>query len=257
MSPDRTGKYRKGFEPLLENVTFRPRRQYRSLARRRQCQHLRHRAGAHLWRRRILECSEDFLRACRTLADQHPAALISTEIQCGLGAPARFSPSKVLVWCPTSSLSPSDRCGIAARRRSCRKNISLGDFAGTARHDFWRRSAGLSRRLEYLAIVEEEHLLDNVVKVGGLPASTTRGTGCEVRRHPRNPRPRIHSGPRARHSRASIGGAGSGGGRALQTRPRIRSCAFCRHSCWKKACGQRHKSAEELLARSGKNRVIG
>jgi len=55
----------------------------------------------------------------------------------------------------------------AVRRVPVERTFRLRDFTRPARHHLWRRSAGLSRRLEYLAIVEEERLLENVAKVGG------------------------------------------------------------------------------------------
>src|ERR1700691_5802800 len=45
-------KYRKGFEPLLENVTFVAQNNVEALRNAVNAKHLRHRAGAHLWRRR-------------------------------------------------------------------------------------------------------------------------------------------------------------------------------------------------------------
>ena len=83
-------KYRKGFEPLLEQVTFVPRNDVEAL-----------RAAVNpntcaivlepiFGEGGILECSEEFLRACRAVADQHQAALIFDEIQCGLGHTGTF-----------------------------------------------------------------------------------------------------------------------------------------------------------------------
>src|SRR5438132_8440523 len=77
-------KYRKGFEPLLEDVTFVPRNEVQAL----------HAAVDDNTAAIVLEpifgeggiheCSPEFLRECRTAADQHRAALIFAEIQCGL-----------------------------------------------------------------------------------------------------------------------------------------------------------------------------
>ncbi len=83
-------KYRKGFEPLLENVTFVERNNIEAL-----------RAAVNgntcaivlepiFGEGGILECSTEFLRECRGLADQHQAALIFDEIQCGLGRTGTF-----------------------------------------------------------------------------------------------------------------------------------------------------------------------
>src|SRR5437588_9131649 len=78
-------KHRKGFEPLLEDVTFVKQNDAEGL-----------RAGVNdntcavvlepiFGEGGIHECSIEFLRECRALADQHRAALIFDEIQCGLG----------------------------------------------------------------------------------------------------------------------------------------------------------------------------
>src|SRR4029077_11039309 len=78
-------KHRKGFEPLLEEVTFVARNDVNGL-----------RVAVNDNSRAILlepifgeggiyECSVEFLQECRALADRHRAALIFDEIQCGLG----------------------------------------------------------------------------------------------------------------------------------------------------------------------------
>src|SRR5712691_7012461 len=78
-------KYRKGFEPLLDEVNFVERNDISGL-----------RAAVNdntcaivlepiFGEGGILECSVDFLRECRAAADRHGAALIFDEIQCGLG----------------------------------------------------------------------------------------------------------------------------------------------------------------------------
>src|SRR6266705_6608480 len=77
-------KYRKGFEPLLEDVKFVPRddlEALRAVVNDNTCaivlEPIFGEGGIH-------ECSVDFLNECRALADQHRAALIFDEIQCGL-----------------------------------------------------------------------------------------------------------------------------------------------------------------------------
>src|SRR5579872_6436395 len=78
-------KHRKGFEPLLEDVTFVKQKDVEGL-----------RAAINdntcaivlepiFGEGGIYECSVEFLRECRALADRHKAALIFDEIQCGLG----------------------------------------------------------------------------------------------------------------------------------------------------------------------------
>src|SRR6202451_3610740 len=78
-------KHRKGFEPLLEDVTFVAQNDIEGL-----------RAAVNdttcaivlepiFGEGGIYECSVEFLQACREAADRHKAALIFDEIQCGLG----------------------------------------------------------------------------------------------------------------------------------------------------------------------------
>src|SRR5207237_9058095 len=78
-------KYRKGFEPLLEDVKFVPRNDLEALraaVNDNTCaivlEPIFGEGGIH-------ECSVEFLKECRALADRHRAALIFDEIQCGLG----------------------------------------------------------------------------------------------------------------------------------------------------------------------------
>src|SRR5437868_11810581 len=78
-------KYRKGFEPLLEDVKFVPRddlEALRAVVNDNTCAIV---LEPIFGEGGILECSPEFLRECRALADQHRAALIFDEIQCGLG----------------------------------------------------------------------------------------------------------------------------------------------------------------------------
>src|SRR5580704_10690866 len=85
MSVTGQDKYRKGFEPLLEDVKFVPRDDAPALR-----EAVNDNACAIVLEPifgegGIYECSVEFLKECRTLADRHRAALIFDEIQCGLG----------------------------------------------------------------------------------------------------------------------------------------------------------------------------
>jgi len=161
-------KYRKGFEPLLEQVTFVPRNDIEAL-----------RAAVNpntcaivlepiFGEGGILECSEEFLRACRTVADQHQAALIFDEIQCGLGRTGTFFafqsfgviPDIVAIAKPIAAGVP---LGAFLSREPFASAISPGQHGTT----FGGGPLACRVGLEYLAIVEEEHLLENVTKVGG------------------------------------------------------------------------------------------
>ncbi len=78
-------KYRKGFEPLLENVSFVPQNDGAALRAAVNANTCAIVLEPIFGEGGILECSTEFLRECRSLADQHQAALIFDEIQCGLG----------------------------------------------------------------------------------------------------------------------------------------------------------------------------
>src|SRR5215813_7751776 len=78
-------KYRKGFEPLLEDVTFVPRNNIEALRAAVNEQTCAIVLEPIFGEGGILECSVEFLQECRALADRHQAALIFDEIQCGLG----------------------------------------------------------------------------------------------------------------------------------------------------------------------------
>ena len=160
-------KYRKGFEPLLEDVTF---------VRQNDLAALRGAVNANtcaivlepiFGEGGILECSAEFLRECRNLADQHQAALIFDEIQCGLGRTGKIfafqsfdvTPDIVAIAKPIASGIP---LGAFLSRETFASAISPGQHGTT----FGGGPLACRVGLEYLAIVEEEGLLENVNKVG-------------------------------------------------------------------------------------------
>jgi acetylornithine/N-succinyldiaminopimelate aminotransferase len=159
-------KHRKGFEPMLDDVTFVKQNDIEGL-----------RAAVNdntcaivlepiFGEGGIYECSVEFLRECRAQADQHRAALIFDEIQCGLGRTGTMFAFQAF------GVTPD----IVAIAKPIAAGLPLGAFI--AKQDFAAISPGqhgttfgggpLACRvaLEFLAIVEEEKLLDNVNKVG-------------------------------------------------------------------------------------------
>src|SRR5437870_2938955 len=160
-------KYRKGFEPLLEDVKFVPRNDVQAL-------HLAvndntaaivlepifGEGGIH-------ECSPEFLRECRTAADRHRAALIFDEIQCGLGRTGTIfafqtfgvTPDIVAIAKPIAAGLP---LGAFLAREEFASAISIGQHGTT----FGGGPLACRVALEYLAILEEEKLMDNVSGVG-------------------------------------------------------------------------------------------
>ena len=161
-------KHRKGFEPLLEDVTFVPQNNIEAL-----------RAAINdntcaivlepiFGEGGILECSVEFLRECRALCDRHQAALIFDEIQCGLGRTGNFFAFQ------TFGVTPD----IVAIAKPIAAGVPLGAFLASEKfataiapgqHGTTFGGGPLACRvgLEYLAIVEEEKLLENVNRVGG------------------------------------------------------------------------------------------
>ena len=168
MSVTGQDKYRKGFEPLLEDVKFVPRNDVEAL-----------RAAVNdntcaivlepiFGEGGIYECSVDFLKECRAVADRHHAALIFDEIQCGLGRTGTIFAFQ------TFGVTPD----IVAIAKPIAAGIPLGaflvkeDFASAispGQHGTTFGGGPLACRvaLEYLAIVEEENLLQHVTQVGG------------------------------------------------------------------------------------------
>jgi acetylornithine/N-succinyldiaminopimelate aminotransferase len=160
-------KHRKGFEPLLEEVTFVKQNDVEGL-----------RAAVNdntcaivlepiFGEGGIYECSVEFLQECRRLADHHRAALIFDEIQCGLGRTGTIfafqsfgvTPDIVAIAKPIAAGLP---LGAFLAKEEFASAISPGQHGTT----FGGGPLACRVALEYLAIVEEEKLLDNVNKVG-------------------------------------------------------------------------------------------
>ncbi len=160
-------KYRKGFEPLLDDVKFVPQNNIEAL-----------RAAVDentcaivlepiFGEGGVYECSVDFLQECRAAADRHRAALIFDEIQCGLGRTGNIfafqtfgvMPDIVAIAKPIAAGLP---LGAFLAREEFASAISPGQHGTT----FGGGPLACRVALEYLAILEEEKLLENVVGVG-------------------------------------------------------------------------------------------
>src|ERR1022692_3138258 len=160
-------KHRKGFEPLLEEVTFVAQNDIEGL-----------RAAVNNYTCAIVlepifgeggiyECSVEFLRECRAAADRHRAALIFDEIQCGLGRTGSMfafqsfgvTPDIVAIAKPIAAGLP---LGAFLAKEEFANAISPGQHGTT----FGGGPLACRVALEFLAIVEDEKLLDNVNKVG-------------------------------------------------------------------------------------------
>lgn len=169
-------KHRKGFEPMLEGVTFVKQNDLESL-----------RAAINdntcaivlepiFGEGGIYECSPEFLQECRSLADRHKAALIFDEIQCGLGRTGTLfafqsfgvTPDIVAIAKPIAAGLP---LGSFIAKEEFASAISPGQHGTT----FGGGPLACRVALEFLAIVEEEKLLDNVNRVGAYLQQELKG----------------------------------------------------------------------------------
>jgi len=115
----------------------------------------------------IQEVSAEFLRACRDTADHHRAALIFDEIQCGMGRTGQLfafqhfgvTPDVVCLAKPMAAGLPM---GAFLAKEEFARHISPGKHGTT----FGGGPLACRVALEYLAILEEENLLERVRRVG-------------------------------------------------------------------------------------------
>jgi acetylornithine/N-succinyldiaminopimelate aminotransferase len=160
-------KYRKGFEPLLEDVKFVPRNDLEALRAAINDQTCAIVLEPIFGEGGIYECSTEFLQECRALADRHRAALVFDEIQCGLGRTGTIfafqafgvTPDIVAIAKPIAAGLP---LGAFLAREEFASAISAGQHGTT----FGGGPLACRVALEYLAIIEEEKLLENVMRVG-------------------------------------------------------------------------------------------
>jgi len=160
-------KHRKGFGPLLEEVTFVGQNDVEGL----RAAVIDNTCAIVLepifGEGGIYECSVEFLQECRALADRHKAALIFDEIQCGLGRTGTMfafqsfgvTPDIVAIAKPIAAGLP---LGAFIAKEEFANAISAGQHGTT----FGGGPLACRVALEFLAIVEEEKLLENVNKVG-------------------------------------------------------------------------------------------
>lgn len=160
-------KYRKGFEPLLEDVKFVPQNDIETLRTAVDDNTCAIVLEPIFGEGGIYECSAEFLQECRTLADRHCAALVFDEIQCGLGRTGTIfafqtfgvTPDIVAIAKPIAAGLP---LGAFLAKEELASAISPGQHGTT----FGGGPLACRAALEYLAVVEEERLLENVARVG-------------------------------------------------------------------------------------------
>jgi acetylornithine/N-succinyldiaminopimelate aminotransferase len=160
-------KYREGFEPMLEGVRFVPRNDIgalRAAVDSKVCgimvEPIQGEGGIQI-------SSPEFLQACREAADQHNAALIFDEIQCGMGRTGKLfafehfgvKPDVVCIAKPMAAGFPM---GAFLTSDKFAQHITPGKHGTT----FGGGPLACRLGLEYLAIIEEENLLEQVQRVG-------------------------------------------------------------------------------------------
>src|SRR5229473_3180648 len=160
-------KHRKGFEPMLEDVSFVAQNDVEGLRAAVDDNTCAIVLGPIFGEGGIYECSVEFLQECRAAADRHRAALIFDEIQCGLGRTGSMfafqsfgvTPDMVAIAKPIAAGLP---LGAFLAKEEFASAISPGQHGTT----FGGGPLACRVALEFLAIVEDEKLLDNVNKVG-------------------------------------------------------------------------------------------
>jgi predicted acetylornithine/succinylornithine family transaminase len=161
-------KYRKGFEPLLEDVTFVPRNNVEALRAAVNDQTCAIVLEPIFGEGGILECSVEFLQECRALADRHQAALIFDEIQCGLGRTGNLFAFQTLGVMPDIvAIAKPIAAGLPLGAFLAKEHFGSAISPGQHGTTFGGGPLACRVALEYLAIVEEENLLANVNQVGG------------------------------------------------------------------------------------------
>jgi len=169
-------KHRKGFEPLLGDVTFVKQNDVEGLRAALNDNTCAIVLEPIFGEGGIYECSTEFLEECRALADRHRAALIFDEIQCGLGRTGTIfafqsfgvTPDIVAIAKPIAAGLP---LGAFIAKEEFASAISPGQHGTT----FGGGPLACRVALEFLAIVEEEKLLENVNKVGAYLQAQLQG----------------------------------------------------------------------------------
>ncbi len=160
-------KYRKSFEPLLEGVRFVQLNDVADLNSAiddNTCaiviEPIQGEGG-------IRECSREFLQAARAAADRHHAVLIFDEIQCGLGRTGSyFSYQQMGVVPDVVAMAKPIAAGLPLGAFVAREEVATAMSPGKHGTTFGGGPLACRVALEYFAILEDEHLLDHVAKVG-------------------------------------------------------------------------------------------
>ena len=160
-------KYRAPFEPLLGGVTFVPRNDLDALRAAVDDSTCAITLEPIFGEGGVRECSVEFLKEVRAAADRHGATVIFDEIQCGLGRTGTFfafqhfgvEPDIVVIAKPIAAGVP---LGAFLAKEKLAGAIKPGEHGTT----FGGGPLACRVALEFLAIVEEEGLLENVRRTG-------------------------------------------------------------------------------------------
>ncbi len=160
-------KYRKNFEPLLEGVTFIQRNDVEALRAAvddSTCaivlEPIQGEGG-------IRECSQEFLRAARAVADQHRAVLVLDEIQCGLGRTGTmFAYQQMAVMPDIVTVAKPLAAGLPLGAFIAREHVAQVIRAGKHGTTFGGGPLTCRVALEFLQVLEDERLLEQVERVG-------------------------------------------------------------------------------------------
>ncbi len=160
-------KYRKPFEPLLEGVTFIRRNDLEGLRAAvddSTCalvlEPIQGEGG-------IRECSAEFLQEARAAADRHRAVLIFDEIQCGMGRTGTmFAYQQFGVTPDVVALAKPIAAGIPLGAFITKEELATAMAVGQHGTTFGGGPLACRVALEYLAVLEEQKLLEQVRRVG-------------------------------------------------------------------------------------------
>ena len=160
-------KHRKGFEPMLEGVSFVKQNDLDGLHAAVNDNTCAIVLEPIFGEGGIYECSVEFLRECRALADRHKAALIFDEIQCGLGRTGTIFAFQTFAVVPDIvAIAKPIAAGLPLGAFLAKQEFASAISAGQHGTTFGGGPLACRVALEFLAIVEEEKLLDNVKRVG-------------------------------------------------------------------------------------------
>jgi len=160
-------KHRRGFGPLLEDIAFVPQNDVAALRAAVTDQTCAIVLEPIFGEGGIYECSEEFLRECRTLADQHKAALIFDEIQCGLGRTGTLFAFQTFGVKPDMvAIAKPIAAGLPLGAFLVREEFATAIVPGQHGTTFGGGPLACRVALEFLSVVEEEKLLEKVRSTG-------------------------------------------------------------------------------------------